>query len=126
MYSVRRIDRELVVERLRELVRGRRLAIVFGSLARGEEARDVDILVDGRDVIDAAKLAAVAEEVLGVRVDVVPAELAHPCLVVEAVRSGVVLAADDEYLDELYYRSVGQCQDVLIKLRESASAQPTS
>ena len=56
-----------------------RLLGVFGSFARGEEgpASDLDLLVEflpGASLFDLVRLADYLEEVLGLRVDIVPVD----------------------------------------------------
>ncbi|AET33979.1 nucleotidyltransferase family protein [Pyrobaculum ferrireducens] len=119
MRPVYQVRLDEVLEKLRRAAGGRRLAVLFGSAAESEVVHDVDVLIDGSDLGEALRLAAEIEEALGVPADVVPAGLAPPCLVAEALTRGVVVAADWDYYDELLYLSVGQCQDLKIKLREA-------
>lgn len=118
MRPVYQIKLDKVLETLRQLAGERRLAVLFGSAVESEAVHDLDILIDGSDLGEALRLAAEVEEALGVPADVVPAGLAPPCLLAEALTKGVVIAADADYYDELAYLSVGQCQDLKIKLRE--------
>ncbi|MEM1637920.1 MAG: nucleotidyltransferase domain-containing protein [Pyrobaculum sp.] len=123
MRPVYKIDVGEVVEKARRILSGRRLAVLFGSALEGGLVHDVDFLIDGADTGEALRVWAALEEALGVPVDVVPAEAAPPCLVAEALTKGVVIAADWDYYDRLLYLSVGQCQDVVIKLREAGHPQ---
>ncbi|MGC8583081.1 MAG: nucleotidyltransferase domain-containing protein [Thermoproteus sp.] len=119
MRPVYQIKLDEVLEALRRAAGGRRLIVLFGSAVESGMAHDLDVLIDGSDLGEALRLAAEIEEALGVPADVVPAGLAPPCLVAEALTRGVVVAADSDYYDELLYLSVGQCQDLKIKLREA-------
>ncbi|MEZ0319110.1 MAG: nucleotidyltransferase domain-containing protein [Pyrobaculum sp.] len=121
MRPVYKINLEEVVDKIKPLLLGRRLAVVFGSALEGGLVHDVDVLIDGSELAEALRLSAGLEEVLGVPVDIVPAEAAPPCLVADALTNGVVVAADWQYFDDLLYLSVGQCQDLLIKLKEASS-----
>lgn len=121
MRRVYRISLEEVLKRIKPLVSGRRLAALFGSAVRGEVVHDVDLLIDGSDLDEALRLAAEVEQALGIPADVVPLELAPPCLVAEALARGVIISADPEYLDVAAYLAVGQCQDVVLKLREAGA-----
>jgi len=121
MRPVHRIDLGQVLGRIRPLVSGRRLAVLFGSAVQSQEVHDIDVLIDGADLGEALRLAAELELALGVPVDVVPLGLAPPCLVAEALAKGIIVVADEEYLDEVAYLAAGQCQDVLLKLREAGA-----
>ncbi|AEA12941.1 DNA polymerase, beta domain protein region [Thermoproteus uzoniensis 768-20] len=119
MRPVYQVRLDKVIEALRRAAGDRRLAVLFGSAVESEVVHDLDVLIDGSDLGEALRLSAEIEEALGVPADVVPAGLAPPCLVAEALTRGVVVAADSDYYDELLYLSVGQCQDLKIKLREA-------
>lgn len=79
--------RDLLKERREDILRlaaryGACNVCVFGSVARGEEGpqSDIDILVDfepGRSLLDHAGLLVGLRELLGYRLDVVPADSLH-------------------------------------------------
>ncbi|MEM0276407.1 nucleotidyltransferase domain-containing protein [Pyrobaculum sp.] len=118
MRPVYRIDVETALERIRPILSKRRLAVLFGSALYSQEVHDIDILIDGRDLEEALRLSAELELAIRAPADVVPLELAPPCLVAEALAKGVIITADPDYLDEAAYLAAGQCQDLLLKLRE--------
>ncbi|MEM0483767.1 MAG: nucleotidyltransferase domain-containing protein [Pyrobaculum sp.] len=118
MLPVYEIDIKEVVKKLSGLLGRRRQAVVFGSAAKWRIVHDIDVLIDGADFDEALRLAVKVEEILGIPADVVPAELAPPCLIAEALTEGMLIAVDWDYFDELLYKSVGLCQDVKIKWRE--------
>jgi len=69
---------------------------VFGSVARGEddENSDVDILVDlapGADLLDLAALDIELEQLLGRKVDIVPARLLKPQVAATALTDALQL-----------------------------------
>jgi predicted nucleotidyltransferase len=69
--------------RLREL-------ILFGSFARGETARDIDIFVeDDNDMDSLIDLRRELEELSGMPVDLVPKRYANPIVMVRARRDFV-------------------------------------
>jgi predicted nucleotidyltransferase/DNA-binding XRE family transcriptional regulator len=75
---------------------GVRHARVFGSAARGDDGpeSDIDLVVDmppGSDLVDLSALALELEELLGVRVDVVPASSLRPGVAAEVERDAVPL-----------------------------------
>jgi predicted nucleotidyltransferase len=82
--------------------RGVRLAVLYGSLARGDEDSDsdLDLLIDTEDepAVSAARLAARLEPLIGRRVDVAHldrVEAEAPLLLDQALREGRVLVDRD-------------------------------
>jgi len=93
-------------------------ALLFGSRATGsaKEYSDVDIAVRFRDAGDclakASELASMIEEELGVRVDVVPLNVADTILRYEAYSHGILLYCVDRgaYMDD-YVNAVDEYLD---------------
>ncbi len=97
------------------------LAVVFGSAARGEPARDVDIGVYTAGELGIMELAlyeAELVECIGYEVDLVPLAEAPPLLRVEALRGGRVVFSRGELLPlDLLLASEGELWDTRLKRR---------
>jgi predicted nucleotidyltransferase len=99
------LERALQVLRTRP---GVRLAVLFGSIARGDgqEGSDVDVLVRVRGGWKEQTEAALAlESALGRPVQLVPLEQAPPLLLADVLRDGRVLADRDGDWARLQRRS---------------------
>ena len=114
-YSLSDKERELVISRIRDVLRGYGvvLGILFGSFVELGEFRDIDIAVYGRglDLNRLLSLGARLEEALGMPVDVVPLTDVDPEFRLSIMEKGVVVLEDvdglfealmSETLDELY------------------------
>lgn len=69
---------------------------VFGSVARGDDdaASDIDLLVDlepGADLLDLAGLEVELQDLLGRRIDLVPARMLRPHVAPKALEEAVAL-----------------------------------
>jgi len=97
------------------------LAVVFGSVARGEPARDVDVGVYTAGELGVMELAlyeAELVECMGYEVDLVPLAEAPPLLRVEALRGGRVVFSRGELLPiDLLLASEGELWDARLKRR---------
>lgn len=93
------LGQDRLVEELHRILEGEsgvRLALLFGSHARGTAAHDsdVDVAVDARGV-DLLRLAARLSEHLGAEVDVVPLEAASIPLLERLIDEGIVIHEKD-------------------------------
>jgi predicted nucleotidyltransferase len=67
--------------------------ILYGSFARGETARDIDILVeDDADMESLLELKQELEELAGLPVDLIPKRFANPIVMVRARKDFVHVA----------------------------------
>jgi len=127
------IDRERVVEKLSRLfsrLSDVKLAILFGSTARGSEhPRDIDIAIKfsrRKSFLDLAELVSLIARELGIGedlVDVVDLDEAKPILLLRILREGVILKGDQERLTELFERA-SRGIDQLIEVRQWAVLDP--
>ena len=127
------LRREFVLSQLSKLfdkLENVELAVVFGSLARdGVAAHDVDIAVKftgEASLLDLGWVVAKVAEALNVSedfVDVVDLDHAHPQLLLNVLREGLVVKGGEEEL-ESFVRRAEFYPDALIELREWGTLDP--
>ena len=127
------LRREFVLSQLSKLfdkLENVELAVVFGSLARdGVAAHDVDIAVKftgEASLLDLGWVVAKVAEALNVSedfVDVVDLDHAHPQLLLNVLREGLVVKGGEEEL-ESFVRRAAFYPDALIELREWGTLDP--
>jgi len=127
------LDRGSVVSRLAELFRGIEsveVAILFGSMARGEvAARDVDIAVKfsrRAGLLDLGFIVSRVAEALGVsedRIDLVDLDYASPILTFRVLSEGIVVKGSVEALRELAGKA-SLYPDAMVEVRRWSSLDP--
>ncbi len=96
-----------------------KLAIIFGSITRRSNIRDVDIGVYIEPPIDLKyllRLACKLEDLLGLPVDLVPLNEAPPGLVLKALQKGIIVKDDSKIRTDLIYRALSEKLDVEMKI----------
>jgi len=118
------VDLGEVISALREYFRGRNvvLVVLFGSVLRRREVRDVDVAVRFErepDLGEVLEMGVELEEILGVPVDLVPIDYAPPHLRLKILRDGVLVFVKgrSSYV-ELLKEAMGDAQDLEVKLSQ--------
>jgi len=116
------VDLGEVAEALRRYFEERDVALVvlFGSVLRRREVRDVDVAVKFNrepSLSELLRMGAELEDVLGAPVDLVPVDHAPPHLRLKILREGrLILTKDMSTYAELLKEAIGDVQDMEMKL----------
>jgi len=116
------VDLGEVAEALRRYFKERDVALVvlFGSVLRRREVRDVNVAVKFNrepSLSELLRMGAELEDVLGAPVDLVPVDHAQPYLRLKILREGrLILTKDMSTYAELLKEAIGDVQDMEMKL----------
>jgi len=133
MKASRSLTIDYVLPRLKELFEGLRdvrVAIIFGSLARGSTStHDIDVALKfakKSTLLDLGYIVSKIAEVLGVNedfIDIVDLDQAHPILLARIMKEGIIVKKDDECMRQLIERAA-RSLDALITLKMWCTLDP--
>jgi len=101
------------------------IAVIFGSVLRRSDVRDVDVAVYTRPKLNLKEfllLGVKVEELVGVPIDLIPIDEVTPQLQHTIFFEGLpIVIKDFELYNRLICMTIGQLQDITIKTATTAS-----